>query len=57
MPTPRTTEITLPARRTIRVYVIELPDGSVVSRTETELAHAPDELRIAAGLEPLGSTP
>jgi hypothetical protein len=33
--------------------VLELSDGRVVSRTEAELAHASNEERIAAGLDPL----
>lgn len=40
-------------RPTVEIYLVELPDGRVVARTREELTHAPAEVRIAAGLEPL----
>jgi hypothetical protein len=44
--------VRLPGREPVTIYVLELADGRIVSRTEAELAHAPDEERIAAGLDP-----
>jgi hypothetical protein len=40
--------------RPVDVYVVELADGRIVARTGDELADAPDDLRIAAGLAPKG---
>jgi len=46
--------VSLPPREKLEIYLVELPDGRVVARTAAELAHAPDEVRIAAGLLPRG---
>ena len=35
------------------VFLLTLPDGRIVARTAAELDAAPDDVRIAAGLEPL----
>lgn len=44
-------------RKAVDVYLVELPDGRIVSRTAEELQHASNEERIAAGLEPAPETP
>jgi hypothetical protein len=44
-------------RQPVEVYVLELSDGRIVSRTAEELTHASDEERIAAGLEPAAPAP
>ncbi len=44
-------------RKPVDVYLVELPDGRIVSRTAEELEHASNEERIAAGLEPAPATP
>ena len=57
MPSTTPLSLNLPGRAPIKVYVLELADGRVVSRTEAELQHASNEERIAAGLEPLEPQP
>ena len=52
MPPIKREFLNLPTRQKVEVYVIELKDGRLVARTAEELAQAPDEERIAAGLEP-----
>jgi len=47
----------LPSRQPVDVVVLELKDGRVIARTADELTHAPDEVRLAAGLEPLAERP
>jgi hypothetical protein len=56
MPPVKTLSLRLPTREQVEIYLIRLADGRLVSRTVEELAHAPDEERIAAGLEPLGES-
>jgi len=36
----------------LEIYVIVLASGKTIARTKDEIAHAPDEVRIAAGLPP-----
>ena len=45
--------VPLPNRQPVDVVILELSDGRVIARTADELTHAPDEVRLAAGLEPL----
>jgi len=44
--------VPLPGRQPVDVVILELSDGRVVARTADELDAAPDEVRLAAGLEP-----
>ncbi len=53
MPRHEVFSVPLPERQPVEIYVIELSDGRVVSRTVDELAHESDEVRLAAGLPPL----
>jgi len=42
--------VSLPERKSVEVYVLELADGRIVARTVDELTHATDDERLAAGL-------
>lgn len=57
MPKVEQFAVPLPTRHTVQVIVLELSDGRIVARTADELAHAPDEERLAAGLLPHHSQP
>ncbi len=48
--------VQLPTRTRVDVYLIQLPDGRVVSRTAAELETAPEEERLAAGLPPASAS-